>query len=89
MTLKSKLVLLSAIVIITVGFKQADDYFEISKNLELFGAVYKTVNSEYVDEVNPGDLMKKGIDAMLASLDPYTNYYNESQAEEAILRQKG
>jgi carboxyl-terminal processing protease len=89
MTLKSKLVLLSAIVIVTVGFKQADDYFEISKNLELFGAVYKTVNSEYVDEVNPGDLMKKGIDAMLASLDPYTNYYNESQAEEAILRQKG
>ena len=89
MTPKSKVILLGAILLIVVGFKQADDYFEISKNLELFGAVYKTVNAEYVDEVNPGDLMKKGIDAMLSSLDPYTNYYNESQAEEAILRQKG
>jgi carboxyl-terminal processing protease len=84
-----KLILGLLILCILLGFKQADEYFEISKNLEIFGAVYKTINNEYVDEVNPGDLMKKGIDAMLSSLDPYTNYFNESQAEDAMIRQRG
>lgn len=74
---------------LSFGFVQADEYFEISKNLEIFSAVYKTVQTEYVEDVNPGDLMKKGIDAMLASLDPYTNFYTESQAEDAIIRQSG
>lgn len=86
---KKKFLFLSAIVMVLFAFKQADEYFEISKNLEIFSTVYKTVNSEYVDEVNPGDLMKKGIDAMLASLDPYTNFYNESQAEDAMIMQSG
>ncbi len=86
---KKKLLILSAILMVMFAFKQVDEYFEISKNLEIFSTVYKTVNSEYVDEVNPGDLMKKGIDAMLASLDPYTNFYNESQAEDAMIMQSG
>ncbi len=86
---KKKILILSAILMVLFAFKQADEYFEISKNLEIFSTVYKTVNSEYVDEVNPGDLMKKGIDAMLASLDPYTNFYNESQAEDAMIMQSG
>jgi carboxyl-terminal processing protease len=86
---KKKILVFSAILMVVLAFKQADDYFEISKNLEIFSTVYKTVNSEYVDEVNPGDLMKKGIDAMLASLDPYTNFYNESQAEDAMIMQSG
>lgn len=86
---KKKFLMLSAILMVLFAFKQADEYFEISKNLEIFSTVYKTVNSEYVDEVNPGDLMKKGIDAMLASLDPYTNFYNESQAEDAMIMQSG
>jgi carboxyl-terminal processing protease len=86
---KKKLILGLLILGVLFGFKQADEYFELSKNLEIFGAVYKTINNEYVDEVNPGDLMKKGIDAMLSSLDPYTNYFNESQAEDAMIRQRG
>lgn len=76
-------------LLLIFAFKQADDYFEISKNLEIFSSVYKTVNSDYVEEVNPGELMKKGIDAMLASLDPYTNYYTESQAEDAMIQRSG
>ena len=51
-----------------------DDYFEISKNLNIFSEVYKNINLYFVDETNPGELMKTGIDAMLKSLDPYTNY---------------
>lgn len=86
---RKKILVFSLIAMSLLAFKQVDDYFEISKNLEIFSMVYKTVNSDYVDDVNPGDLMKKGIDAMLASLDPYTVYYNESQAEDAMIQQSG
>jgi carboxyl-terminal processing protease len=59
-----------------------NDYFEISKNLEILSSIYKELNALYVDDTNPGDLMKKGIDAMLESLDPYTTYIPESQIED-------
>ena len=62
--------------------KREKDYFEISKNLRLMGSVYEKINNYYVDEVNPGELMKKGIDAMLQSLDPFTVYITESQIED-------
>ena len=58
-----------------------DKLFEIAKNMELFANVFKEVNNNYVDEVDPGSLMKIGIDAMLNSLDPYTNYVSESQVQ--------
>lgn len=86
---KKRILVFLALASVLFAFKQADDYFEISKNLEIFSSVYKMVNADYVDEVKPGELMKKGIDAMLASLDPYTNYYTESQAEDALIRQSG
>ncbi len=66
-----------------------DDYFEISKNLEIHSVLYKELNTLYVDELNPGELMKTGIDAMLASLDPYTNFYPESQVEDARFEHTG
>jgi len=55
--------------------------FEISKNLEIFFNLYKEINTYYVDEVDPGKLMRTGVDAMLETLDPYTNYISESQVE--------
>lgn len=58
------------------------DFFEISKNLEVFSSLFKELNIYYVDETKPGELMKTGIDAMLESLDPYTNYYPESDVED-------
>lgn len=58
-----------------------DKLFEIAKNMELFANVFREVNTNYVDEVDPGTLMKIGIDAMLNSLDPYTNYITESQVQ--------
>lgn len=57
------------------------NYFEITKNIEIFTNIYKELNTQYVDELDPGKLMKTGIDAMMRSLDPYTNYYSESQVE--------
>lgn len=60
----------------------SDNYFEISKNLDIFVNLYKQLNIYYVDETNPGELMKTGIDAMLKSLDPYTVYIPESDIED-------
>lgn len=59
-----------------------DSYFEISKNLEIFTELYKELNIYYVDDTQPGKLMKTGIDAMLHSLDPYTQYIPESDMED-------
>ena len=72
-----------------IGFKSVDNHFEISKNLEIFSSVYKEVNTHYVDELKPGELMRTGVNAMLGSLDPYTNFYSEAQAEEALMRHEG
>jgi len=59
-----------------------DSYFEISKNLEIFTELYKELNIYYVDDTQPGQLMKTGIDAMLNSLDPYTQYIPETDMED-------
>jgi len=56
-------------------------YYEIAKNLEIFTNLYKEVNTYYVDDLDPSELMRKGVDAMLASLDPYTNYISETDIE--------
>jgi carboxyl-terminal processing protease len=58
-----------------------DRLFEISKNIEIFVNVFKELNKNYVDEVDPATLMRTGIDAMVESLDPFTNYISESQVE--------
>ena len=64
------------------GKSQTDNYFETSKNLEIFTDLYKELDIFYVDEINSGDLMKTAIDEMLNSLDPYTTYIPESDIED-------
>src|SRR6187431_1545459 len=61
--------------------QQKGRYFDIIKNLEIFNNLYKELNTNYVDEIDPNQIMKVGIDAMLATLDPFTNYFSESQIE--------
>ena len=60
---------------------QSDRLYEISKNIEIFVKVYKELNANYVDDIDPNRLMRIGIDAMVGSLDPYTNYFSEAQVE--------
>jgi carboxyl-terminal processing protease len=85
-----------------ISYSFVDNYFEVSKNLDIFATLFRELNIYYVDETNPGDLMKKGIDDMLESLDPYTNYIPESEIEDyrymttgqyggigALIRQEG
>lgn len=73
-------IVLPCLIFLTVS--TTPDYFEISKNLDIFNAVYRELNISYVDGTKPGELMKTGIDAMLNSLDPYTVYYPENDIEE-------
>ena len=58
-----------------VSFK--NDFFEIAKQIEIFTAAFKTVNQNYVDETNPGELMDVALKNMLSELDPYTVFFNE------------
>jgi carboxyl-terminal processing protease len=83
--MKRKIIYLSLLLVIAVAFsfnKPAERYFEIAKNLDIFATLFKEVNALYVDEVNPNKLVRTGIDAMLVSLDPYTNYIPEDEVED-------
>ncbi|MGY8978640.1 MAG: S41 family peptidase [Cytophagales bacterium] len=62
--------------------EQDDRYFQIVKSLDVFTTLFKEVNAYYVEEINPTELMKIGIDAMLSSLDPYTDYIPEDDIED-------
>ncbi|HET6225672.1 MAG TPA: S41 family peptidase [Bacteroidia bacterium] len=101
---KFKLAIIAAVIggYAIISYSFVDNYFEVSKNLDIFATLFRELNIYYVDETNPGDLMKKGIDDMLESLDPYTNYIPESEIEDyrymttgqyggigALIRQQG
>jgi carboxyl-terminal processing protease len=61
--------------------KPAENYFEIAKSLDIFASLFKEVNTYYVDEVEPQKLIRQGIDGMLESLDPYTDFIAEEDLE--------
>lgn len=65
------------------------DFFEIAKQIEIFTTLYKELNMNYVDETNPGELMDTAIKSMLKDLDPYTNFYNEQDVEDARINNTG
>jgi len=66
-----------------------NNYFEISKNLDIFATLFREINTYYVDDVDVGKLMRKAIDEMLNSLDPYTNYISESEIEDFRFQMTG
>ena len=66
-----------------------DRYFELSKNIEIFTTLFKELNTYYVDDVDPNKLMETGIESMLASLDPFTNYISGADIDEYQLQTTG
>ena len=74
------LVILVLNSVILIG--QNSNNFEISKNLDIYTTLFKKLNTNYVDDISAGELIKTGIDAMLESLDPYTVYIPESEVED-------
>jgi len=69
---------------LSAGFLATQDTrdFRIAKNLDIFFSLFRELNTFYVDEINPDKTIKAGIDNMLKTLDPYTVYYSESDADE-------
>lgn len=63
--------------------------FEISRNLDIFATLFRQLNVNYADEINPGKLTKVAIDAMLGSLDPFTVYIPEADIEDYRISQAG
>lgn len=79
---------LTSLALIGVA-RNPDIYFLIKKNFTIFSEVYRTVSLEYVDDVDPERLMRKGIDAMLESLDPYTLMVDEAQQQNMEIMSRG
>ncbi|MCT4604087.1 MAG: S41 family peptidase [Marinifilum sp.] len=71
------------------GFSRDERNFEISKSLNIYYTMFRELNLFYVDEIDPGDLVKKSMDAMLKTLDPYTTYISESEIEDFKLMTTG
>jgi len=79
-------------IVIAVALPAAtpsERYFEIAKNLDIMATLFREVNTFYVDEINTSRLMQTGIEAMLESLDPYTNYIPEDDIEDYLTMTTG
>lgn len=75
------------LVFTATKFDGGDDdlYTQINKNMDIFGRVYKEIALNYVDEIETDKFMKAGIEGMLNTLDPYTNFLDESRKDEMDL----
>ncbi len=61
--------------------KNMDHHFEVGKHLDIFNQVYKNLELLYVDTLSPKETIGTGINAMLRSLDPYTEYYAQDETK--------
>ena len=79
-----KQAIVATIAICSVGFFafEESNLFEISKNIDIFVTLFRELNANYVDEVKAEKIIHKGIDAMLESLDPYTEFIAETDVED-------
>lgn len=71
-----------AVGILFTAFTRDEKLFQIDKNLDIYYTLIRELNTFYVDEINPNELVKSSIDKMLESLDPYTTYIPESEMED-------
>lgn len=70
-------------IVFSLGFISADkNSYELSKNIDIFASLFKELNTYYINDIDPNELVKTGIDAMLKSLDPYTNYIPEEKIDD-------
>ncbi|MDQ1266855.1 MAG: hypothetical protein QG635_2008 [Bacteroidota bacterium] len=79
-----KIAFFGTIIFIVLISTASEDmyYFKINKSFDIFGEVFRDISSNYVAELDPEALMKFGIDGILNSLDPYTDYYSGAEADD-------
>jgi len=87
--LKNKLTVFLLIVAISISVSYKSDFFEIAKQIEIYTTLFKELNLYYVDEINPAEVMDKAIKSTLASLDPYTRFYDEQGVIDAKISAEG
>ena len=79
---KTAILIISVFTISFFTFSFTDKYFEFSRELDIFTSLFREINIYYVDSIDSNKLIKKGIDEMLNSLDPYTNFIPESEKDD-------
>ena len=74
-----------------MGYAQTKDehYFKVAKNLDIFNTIYKNLDMMYVDTLDADVTVGTGINAMLRSLDPYTEYYPASKSQDVKMMLTG
>ncbi len=77
--LRAVLSAVAALLIALPSAAQKNHNFEVGKNLDVFNHLFKQLDLYYVDTINPSKLIKEAADAMLSTLDPYTNYFADSE----------
>ncbi|MGX5819982.1 S41 family peptidase [Chitinophaga lutea] len=84
MRISKKFLLFSllALGLVFTAFRTGDKYFLIAKNLDIFAAFYRELNTYYVEDLPPEKLMHRGIEAMLEETDPYTDFVPEEDLDE-------
>ena len=81
------IVLLVGTIFLSFAFKSK--FFEVAKQIEIYNTLFKELNMYYVDEINPAELTDSAIKNTLKNLDPYTNFYNEQDVENAKILREG
>ena len=87
--IKKGILITLAVGAIFLLFSFQSKFFEIAKQIEIYNTLFKELNMYYVDEINPAELTNKAIKNTLKDLDPYTNFYNEQDVEDAKIRREG
>jgi carboxyl-terminal processing protease len=84
---KTVLILLLATIFLSFSFKSK--FFEVAKQIEIYNTLFKELNMYYVEEINPAELTNKAIKNTLKDLDPYTNFFNAQDIEDARILREG
>ena len=88
-SIKKQFLFALIIASISLSFSFKSNFFEVAKQLEIYTTLFKELNLYYVDEINPAEFTNKAIKNTLKELDPYTNYFDEQEVEEARIRREG
>ena len=87
--MKNKITLFFCLISVCLNVFSNDRHFELSKNLEIFNSLYKSLNIHYVDTIPLNKMIKTGIDGMLRNIDPYTVYIPSEKDEDFTLMTTG
>ena len=88
--MRKLLIYIFALLSLPVAARSDKDHnFTVAKNLEVFNAIYKNLDLLYVDKLPADTVIGNAVDAMLESLDPYTEYYPQAKGKDLKMLMTG